>query len=166
MTLAFSPAAEQRIDDLVKRYPDRQGALIPVLYVAQREFGYLTSEALALVARRLDLPETKVLTTATFYTMLRKRPVGRYHLQICHNVACYLRGSDELVAVAKKKLGIGMGETTPDKLFTLEGVECLAACGTAPALQVNEDYHEDMTPEQLERLIDELRAASRSGGGA
>ncbi len=156
MALAFSPEAERQIDAICARYPDRYAALIPTLYVAQREFGYLTAEAMSLVATRLELPEAKVINTATFYTMLRKKPVGRYHLQVCKNVACYLRGSDNIFDAIQKKLGIGVGETTADNKFTLEAVECLASCGTGPAMMVNEDYHERLTPASVEALLDDL----------
>lgn len=162
MGLAFSSEAEQRIDALVARYPERQAALIPVLWLAQREFGYLSTEVMQLIAGRLDLPEAKVIHTATFYSMFHKRPVGRYHLQLCKTLSCYLRHSDSLVERIADKLGIGPGETTPDKLFTLELVECLAACGTAPVVQVNEDYYESLTPDKLDKLLDELAAKAKS----
>jgi NADH-quinone oxidoreductase E subunit len=129
--------------------------------VAQHEFGYLNTDALELVASRLDLPAAKVINTATFYTMLHKKPIGRIHLQVCKNISCYLRGSDKLVECIKSELGIGLGETTSDKQFTLSGVECLAACGTAPVVQVNEDYHESMNVETMRTLIRGLA----SGGG-
>jgi NADH-quinone oxidoreductase E subunit len=155
---AFSPEADAKITEIVARYPMRMAALIPVLYLAQKEFGYLTAQVLSLVARRLDVPEAKVVHTATFYTMLHKRPIGRHHVQICHNIACYLRGADRLFEVAEHKLGIRHGETTADHQFTLWGVECLAACGTAPCAQINEEYHENLTPERLGRLLDSLGA--------
>ena len=103
------------------------------------------------------MPVTKVLNTATFYTMLRKQPVGRYHVEVCHNVSCYLRGSDGLLETLARLLSIQPGETTEDGLFTLDTVECLAACGNGPALQVNGDFHEHMTPGKLEQLIETLR---------
>ena len=158
MAVAFSEEAERSIQAILERYPERQAALIPVLYLALREFGYLTQESLAWVAKRMDLTEAKVLTTASFYTMLHTKPVGRYHLQVCRNLSCYLRGADDLVACIGRKLGIGAGEMTSDKLFSLEEVECLAACGTAPIVRVNEDYHEAVTDERLEALIDTLAA--------
>jgi NADH-quinone oxidoreductase subunit E len=145
MALAFSPEAEARFQRLLTRYPERRAALIPTLVMANREFGWLSREA-----------------TATFYTMLRKKPVGKHHIQVCINVACYLKGANALVAHLEKRLGIGLGEVTPDGLFSLEGVQCLAACGTAPAIQVGDDYHEDMTIAKLDALIDGLRA----GGAA
>jgi NADH-quinone oxidoreductase subunit E len=158
MTMAFNEEADREIDDLLGRYPTRYAALIPVLFVAQREFGYLNAETLELVAARLEIPPAKVINTATFYTMLRKKPVGRFHLQVCKNISCYLRGSDDLVACIQDELGIGFGETTDDQTFTLTGVECLASCGTAPVVQVNKDYHESMTPKTLRLLLSELRA--------
>ena len=161
MSLEFSAETQARIQDLVSLYPTRDAALIPILYLAQDEFGSLTSEVMELVGRRLDLPAARVLNTATFYTMLRKQPVGRHHIEVCHNVSCHLRGSDGLLETLTRVLGVQPGETTEDGIFTLDTVECLAACGNAPALQVNGDFHEHMTPEKLERLIEELR----EGGG-
>jgi NADH-quinone oxidoreductase subunit E len=157
MALAFSPEAEREFERVVRRYPNRRAALIPILGLADREFGYLSREAMEYVAARLELPPAWVLQTATFYTMLRKRPTGRFHVQVCVNVACYLKGADALVEHLQKRLGIGMGEVTADGLFSLEGVQCLASCGTAPALQVNGDYHEGMTVEALDALLDSLR---------
>lgn len=158
MALSFSDEAERTIGEILARYPDenRMAALIPVLNVAQDEFGYLTAEAMELVARRLEVEPTQVLNTATFYTMLRKKPVGKHHLQVCTNVSCWLRGSDDLVRHIEKRLGIALGETTGDKQFTLEGVQCLGACGTAPVIQVDDDYHEEMTVEKLDELLDRL----------
>lgn len=156
MPLAFGPEAEREIDEIAGRYPERMGALIPVLYVALREFGVLSDDVLDLVAKRLDLPPAKVLNTATFYTMLHRRRTGRVHVQVCRTVSCFLRGSDRLLACAERKLGVGPGETTADGRFSLEEAECLAACGTAPVVRVGERYHEGLTPEAFERLLDEL----------
>ncbi len=157
MSLEFSAETQNQIRDILNRYPARDAALIPVLYLAQDEFGSLTGEVMELVGRHLDMPVTKVLNTATFYTMLRKQPVGRYHVEVCHNVSCYLRGSDGLLETLARLLSIQPGETTEDGLFTLDTVECLAACGNGPALQVNGDFHEHMTPGKLEQLIETLR---------
>ena len=169
MGLAFSPESETRFQRLLGRYPNRQAALIPTLVIANREFGYLSRETMEYVASRLGLPESYVLNTATFYTMLRKRPVGKHHLQVCTNVACYLRGADQLGDHLKQRLGIGFGETTPDGVFSLEGVQCLATCGSAPAIQVNDAYFEDMTLEKVDALLESLRKATPLGpdaGGA
>ncbi len=157
MSLEFSAETRNQIREIISRYPTQDAALIPVLYLAQDEFGSLTSEVLELVGRHLEMPVTKVLNTATFYTMLRKQPVGRFHVEVCHNVSCHLRGSDGLLEVLTRLLGIQPGETTEDGLFTLDTVECLAACGMGPALQVNGDFHEHMTPQKLEQLIATLR---------
>ena len=157
MSLEFSAETRNQIREILSRYPTSDAALIPVLYLAQDEFGSLTGEVLEMVARQLEMPVTKVLNTATFYTMLRKQPVGRFHVEVCHNVSCHLRGSDGLLETLTKLLGIQPGETTEDGLFTLDTVECLAACGSGPALQVNGDFHEHMTPEKLKQLVETLR---------
>ncbi len=158
MALSFSPAAETQIDEILGRYPEGQrlAALIPVLDLAQREFGYLTVEVMELVARRLEVPPSQVLNTATFYTMLRKKPVGAHHVQVCTNVSCWLRGSDDLLHHIEKRLGVAAGETTPDKRFTLEEVQCLGACGNAPVIQVDDDYHEELTVEKVDALLERL----------
>ncbi|PKN58384.1 MAG: NAD(P)H-dependent oxidoreductase subunit E [Deltaproteobacteria bacterium HGW-Deltaproteobacteria-14] len=164
MAQAFSPQADADIEAILQRYPTRLAALIPTLWVAQREFGWLAEETMELVARRLDLPPAKVISTATFYTMFHKKPVGRYHVQVCKNISCYLRGSDEVTARAAKKLGLRPGETSADGQFTLEEVECLAACGRGPVVQVNADYHEWQTAETIEALLDRLAAGDMPGG--
>lgn len=162
MALAFSPESETRFQSLLGRYPNKQAALIPTLVIANREFGYLSREAMDYVAGRLELHPSYVLNTATFYTLLHKQPVGKYHIQVCVNVSCYLRGADHLADHLKRKLGVGFGEVTQDGMFSLEGVQCLASCDTAPAIQVNDDYHENMNLDKVEQLIESLRQA---GGG-
>lgn len=157
MSIEFSAATEAKFQALLTRYPNKPAALIPTLFLTQAEHKYLTLEALEYVAKRLDMPPAEVLNTATFYTMLYKKPVGKYHIEVCTNVSCFLRGCDDIVATLEKKLGVGVGETTPDKLFTLDEVQCLAACGTAPALQVNRRFHEEMTPQKAAALVDDLR---------
>lgn len=140
------------------RYPDREAAVMPALHLAQAAQGWVSREVMDVVAAELGVPPAHVLATATFYTMYNKKPVGRFHLQVCTNVACALKGGYRLVDVIRERLGIDPGETTPDGRFTLTEVECLAACGTAPAMQVNDDYHESLDPESLGRLLDELEA--------
>ena len=159
MATSFSPRAEDKITAILERYPPEhhKAALIPVLALAQEEFGYLTVEVMELVASRLDLPPDTVMNTATFYTMLRKKPVGIHHVQVCTNVSCWLRGSDDIVRHLEKTLGISLGETTHDKCFTLEEVQCLGSCGTAPVVQIDDDYHEDVTPGALDETIERLR---------
>ena len=155
--LALSREAEDRLAQLRLTYPDAEACLLPALYLAQDEFGCLTHEVMELVAKRLQLPPERVLSTATFYTMFKKVPVGRHHIQVCSNVSCYLRGSDSLLKAIEEELHIRPGETTEDGLFSLSTVECLASCGTAPALQVNYTYHEKMTPEAVRSLIRNLK---------
>jgi len=157
MQLAFSADNEARISRLLADYPDPKACLLPALYIAQEQFGYLTHEVMELVAERIGLPAGEVLSTATFYTMYKKRPTGKYHIQVCGNVSCFLKGSDRLLSVLEKALGIRDGETTEDGLFTVTTVQCLAACGTAPALQVNDTYYEEMTPEKVVDLVKRLR---------
>ncbi len=161
MQLAFSADNEARIGRLLAEYPDPKACLLPALYIAQEQFGYLTHEVMELVAERIGLPPGEVLSTATFYSMFKKRPTGKYHIQVCGNVSCFLKGSDRLMAALEKMLGIRDGETTEDGLFTLSTVQCLAACGTAPALQVNDTYHEEMTPEKVVALVNRLREEGR-----
>jgi len=159
--LAFGPKASQDIAQIRKRYPTHQAALIPVLFVAQREFGVLTPDVLELVATTLGLPASKVASTATFYTMLNKEPVGRFHVQVCKNISCYLRGADDVTRAFEDELDIDVGGTSGDGCFTLSEVECLAACGRAPVVQVNETYHEWVTPNEARTLVEQLRARSR-----
>ncbi len=162
MSFAFSDESEAGFQALLKRYPEgqRMAALIPALYLVQDQEGHLTQDSMRYVAQRLEVPPSQVLNTATFYTLLRKEPVGRFHLQVCTNVSCYLRGSDELLGVIREKCGIGPGEVSDDRVFSCEEVQCLAACEAAPAVQVNWDYHEELTPESLAELIDKLRSGA------
>jgi NADH-quinone oxidoreductase E subunit len=163
--LAFEPDVLEEIGRLRKRYPTNQAALIPVLFVAQREFSVLTPNVMDLVARTLELPATKVAATATFYTMLNKRPVGRYHIQVCKNISCYLRGSDEVTRTFEDELDLDVGESTEDGCFSLSEVECLAACGRAPVVQINEGYHEWVTAGDVRALVEAMRAQVRDAPG-
>jgi len=158
-SVAFSSAAQAEIARLRERYPTALAALIPTLFVAQREFGWLSDAVLELVAHTLGVPATKVRSTATFYTMLQKEPVGRFHVQICRNISCYLRNSDAVRDAWEDELGIGCGDTTDDGQVSLSEVECLAACGRAPVVQINEDYHEWQTAETTRALAQKLRDA-------
>ena len=168
MQRAFSPQSAAEIQRIRARYPTNLAALIPTLFVAQKEFGYLTDDVLTLVATTLDVPVTKVISTATFYTMLNKEPVGRHHVQVCKNISCYLRNSDAVTHALISCLGVHPGETTPDGDFTLTEVECLAACGRAPVVQINEAYHEWQTPESITQVIANLRNSNEpsTGGNA
>jgi len=158
MSLVFSSESQDRIKKILGRYPNKMAACLPLLYVAQEEFGHVSPEAMDLVAATLELPPTHVYGVATFYTMYNKKKVGRYHVQACTNVSCMLCGGYDVLGRLKKKLGIQPGETTRDGLFTLTEVECLACCGTAPAVQINDEIHELVSPDKVDDLIDELKA--------
>jgi NADH-quinone oxidoreductase E subunit len=156
MALIFTKENEKQFQEIVARYPSghRRAALLPVLWIAQRQWGYLSRDAMTYVAERLELHAAEVMNTATFYTLFHREPVGQFHIQVCTNLSCWLRGSDDIVNTCKEKLGIGFGETTADGKFTLDHVECLASCGTAPMMQVNDDYHENLSCEQVASMID------------
>ena len=153
---------KQEIDDILKRYPVQRSALIPLLYLAQRETGYINEAAMIEIAGILKLTPPQVYETATFYTMLNLKQVGRFHIQVCKSLMCALVGSDTLIGWIKAKLEIGPGETTPDGAFTLSTVECLAACGTGPMMQINDDYYERLTEEKLDRIVSDLRSTGSS----
>lgn len=153
---------QAEIDEILSRYPVKRSALLPLLYLAQREEGYVTEPAMQEIAGILKLTPPQVYETATFYTMLNLKPVGRFHLQVCKSLMCALVGSDTVIGWIGAKLGIKPGETTPDKLFTLSVVECLAACGTGPMMQVNDDYYERLTEEKLDRILADLRQRGTS----
>jgi NADH-quinone oxidoreductase E subunit len=155
--MEFSPQNERAIVELLSSLPERTACIMPLLDLARRQFGSLSPDVLQLVALRLELPPEEVMSTASFYSMYSRIPLGRFHIQVCRNVSCYLRGADEILSTLQDELGIGVGETSADGMFTLSTVECLASCGTAPALQVNETYHEDMDQKKVLVLLAELR---------
>ena len=152
----FSPEAMARIEWILTRYPTRQAALLPVLWVAQDTWGWISKEAAEEVARILDLPPSHVDGVLTFYTMYNLRPVGQHLIQICTSISCHLAGAGSLVEHCKKRLGIGLEETTKDGGFTLVEVECIAGCDKAPSLMVNDTYHEPMDAAKLDDLLDRL----------
>jgi len=162
--MAFELTAErkQRMAVVIGRYPNKAAACLPVLHLCQEEHGVIDAEVVAYVATALDLPPGRVEEVATFYTMYRRKPAGRYHIEICTNLTCSLMGAEHLREVLAKELGIQPGQTTRDGMFSLSEVECLASCGTAPVLQVNGEFHERLTPETLRALLRDLRA--QAGG--
>jgi NADH-quinone oxidoreductase subunit E len=141
--LAFSASAEKQFQEILSKYPTghRRAALLPTLHLAQEEFEYMSVDAMEYVAERLDLPPSKVLHVATFYTMYNKSRVGARHIQVCKSISCAVMRAYSLVEYLENRLGVNAGETTADRKFTLSEVECLAVCGYAPALQCNDDYH-------------------------
>jgi len=157
MALEFSPESLKRFEEIVRRYPRKEAALLPVLRLAQEELGYLSLEAIEYVAKIMELPVARVYGVVTFYTMLNMKPVGRHHIQICRTLPCALSGAERISALIKTRLGVGVGETTPDGRFTLSEVECLASCGSGPMMQVNDDYYENLTEEQVEEILKNLK---------
>jgi NADH-quinone oxidoreductase subunit E len=155
----FSPeVVEQMRSHLVKYPPERKrSALIPLLFVVQRERGYIDNQGVNFLAKFLDLEVTDVWETATFYSMLNMRPVGRHHIQICKTLSCKIMGEPEITEHICNKLGIHPGETTEDGKFTVSLVECLGSCGTAPMMQIGFDYHEDLTTEKVDQILDSLK---------
>ncbi|MBF0621929.1 MAG: NADH-quinone oxidoreductase subunit NuoE [Magnetococcales bacterium] len=158
-TPRFSNEAMQEAERIFKRYPEdkRQSALLPLLHLAQRDFGgWLSPQALDYVAEVIGIPPIRVYEVATFYTMYNLKPVGKYHVQVCTNISCWLCGSDGIMDALTGKLDLKIGDSSDDGRFTLTEVECLGACANAPMLQINDDYYEDLTPEKVADLIDRL----------
>src|SRR5580658_11196355 len=154
--MELSPQLAARFETLQTRYPVKRSALIPMLMYAQDQYGYLGDDMIAEIARRLELHTVQVEETLAYYSMLHRKPMGKHHVQICTNVACMLRGGTELLEAAKKRLEIGHKEVTADGVFSLEEVECIGACTGAPALQINYDFYENLTPASFDQLIQEL----------
>jgi NADH-quinone oxidoreductase subunit E len=153
----LSDALKEKFDRLIARYPLKRSAIVPLLLFAQDEIGYISDEAIEEIARRVGVRPIEVIEDISYYSMLRRQPIGRYNLQVCTNISCLLRGGDEILQHCSKKLGIGHKQTTPDGLFSLVEVECLGACWGAPAMQVNYDYYENLTPEKVDTLIEALK---------
>jgi NADH-quinone oxidoreductase subunit E len=143
---------------MVTLYPLRRSALIPMLLYAQDEVGYLSQAVISEVAARIGITELDVRDVITYYSLMRTAPAGKYHVQVCTNISCMLRGGNELLAHCKQRLGIGNKETTPDKLFSLEEVECIGACSWAPAVQVNYDFHENLTADSMDKILEDYRS--------
>jgi NADH-quinone oxidoreductase subunit E len=143
--------------EIIARYPRRKSALIPLLHVAQEQDGWVTDDAMEHLAELVEVTPAEVLGTCSFYEMFKREPVGRYVLNICTNISCQLLGGEELLEHAEETLGVKAGGTTPDGLFTIEDVECIAACTEAPCLQVNYRYRYKVTPEEFDQMVDQLR---------
>src|SRR2546422_4071500 len=156
--MELSPTLSAKFEKLQNSYPVKRSALIPMLMYAQDEYGYVSDEMIAELGRRLDLNNVQIEETLAYYSMLRRKPMGRYHMQVCTNVACMLKGGYEVLDRAKKRLEIGHKETTQDGMFSLEEVECIGACTGAPAMQVNYDFCENLTALKFDRIIEDLDA--------
>lgn len=153
--IAFSPEDLQKIDRIKGLYPEVQAAVMPVLWMAQRKWGWLSTGVLQHVAATLGLPYAHVYGVASFYTMYWKKPMGKHHVQVCTNISCLLRGGENIYHHVSQRLGIGHNQRTPEGTFSLEEVECMGACGGAPMIAINDDYYENVTLEEVNRLLDE-----------
>ena len=162
----FSPKVAARFDSLVEKYPVRRSALVPMLLYAQDEIGYLSDAVIAEVADRIGITELDVRNVATYYSMLRFKPAGKYNVQVCTNISCMLRGAYDLYERFQEELGIGHKGVTPDGLFSLEEVECIGACCWGPAIQVNYDFHDDLTPQHVTGILESYRGREKAEGKA
>lgn len=157
MAVEFSPETLKKFEATLARYPKKEAAMLPVLYLAQQEFGHLGPEAIEYVAELMEQAPARVYSVVSFYTMYNMKPIGRHHIQICRTLPCALGGAEKVTAFLTQKLGIKPGQTTEDGRFTLSEVECLASCGTAPMMQINDDYYENLTEEKIIKIIESLK---------
>ncbi|MBI4701609.1 MAG: NADH-quinone oxidoreductase subunit NuoE [Deltaproteobacteria bacterium] len=163
MSFTLVPEREKSLEQVLARYPTAQAACIPALHLCQEQHGWVSPEVIEYVARRLDLPTAHVLGVATFYSLFHTTPTGRHQIWVCRTLSCALGGSEQILKHCEKRLGIRCGETTPDGAITLRSCECLASCGTAPAMQVGHDYHENLSIESVDAVLDQLLQGK--GGG-
>ncbi len=147
---------EKNIKEIMGRYEDPKSALLPILHIVQRDYGYISEEAIAELSEILNLPEIEIKSVISFYTMLREKPAGKYHIQLCRNVVCYLNGGKELVDFLKEKYGLEPGSFTDNMKFSLSLVECIGQCEIAPAVQINDKFYGNLTPEKLKNILDKL----------
>jgi len=156
MAFVLSPDRTREMTEILSRYPTRRAACIPVLHLCQDQEGYVSEEAMAFVAEKLDMSPSQVKGVVTFYTLFNTEPVGKHHVWVCRTLSCALRGAPSIIGACEKKLGIHIGETTKDGKVTLRTAECLASCGTAPMMQVDKKYHENLTTAEVDRILDRL----------
>jgi NADH-quinone oxidoreductase subunit E len=155
--IAFDAKNEEKFQNLLTKYPTKQAVVLPALWLAMDQWGYLTTEVMDYVARRLEQSPVSVFAVVEFYTMFKTEQTGEHHIQLCRNMTCTMRGCEDLESVIKDKIGIGPGEKTDDGLFSLELVECLGSCGTAPVMRLDKHYFENLTEETLDRIIQACR---------
>lgn len=160
----FSPRVAARFDALVAKYPVKRSALVPMLLYAQDEVGYLSDAVIAEVAERIGITELDVRNVASYYSMLRFKPVGKYNVQVCTNISCMLRGAYDVFERFQDELGVGHKGITKDGMFSLEEVECIGACCWAPAIQVNYEFHDDLKPDQVTGILDTYRKRANAEG--
>jgi len=147
----------KRVDELRKRYPTSQALMLPVLWMVQEQEGYISEDSMKYVASLLHIPFGHILGVVSFYTMLQKDRIGKYHIEVCTNVSCMLRGSGKILEHIEQRLGLKVGETSPDMKWTLSEAECMGSCGTAPMLAIGDEYYENLTLEKIDKLIDNLK---------
>lgn len=164
-TTIFSPQLAAKFDALVEKYPVRRSALVPMLLYAQDEIGYLSDAVIAEVARRIGITELDARNVASYYSMLRFKPAGKYNVQVCTNICCMLRGGYEIYDRFREELGVDHKGVTADGLFSLEEVECIGACSWAPAIQVNYDFHDELTPDSVPGILDTYRNKNATPDG-
>ena len=155
--MVVSDKLDRFFSEKMREYPTKRGFLVPMLLYTQDELGYISADAIAYLAQKTELTELEVRNVISYYSMLHTKPMGKFHVQVCTNISCQLRGGDEIFEHCKEKLGIGNKQTTPDGVFSLEEVECIGACSWAPAAQVNYDFHENLTPEKMNNVIEAYR---------
>src|SRR5512141_3278911 len=153
--MQFSPEFEARFAEMLTHYPTKRSVLVPTLLYAQDELGYLTSDAIHEIAQRLELTDLEVRNVITYYSMLRMKPAGKYSVQVCTNICCLVRGGEEMLDHVREKLGVHVQKgITSDGVFSVEEVECIGACSWAPAMQVNYDFHENLTEEKIDKILE------------
>ncbi|MCB1173825.1 MAG: NAD(P)H-dependent oxidoreductase subunit E [Leptospiraceae bacterium] len=157
MAVSFNESVIKEFEDIARRYTDRRATLLPALWLAMREFRYISTEVMQYIAELVQVPYTRVYEVVEFYTMFLTNKPGKYHLQVCQTLSCQLRGSDELKEFIETRLGLENGACTPDGLFSYQQVECLGSCHTAPVVQVNDDFHENLDVPKLEALLEKLK---------
>jgi len=156
--MKFTDQLEARYADMITHYPVKRSLLVPFLLYSQDEYGCVTDEVIAELARRLEITELEIRNVISYYSMLRTKPAGRFNVQVCTNICCLLRGGEEMLEHARKRLGVAVNKgITPDGMFSVEEVECIGACSWAPAMQVNYTFHENLTPEKIDQILDEYR---------
>ena len=158
MEFKFTEVNLKRVNEAISKYPFKKAAVMPALYIAQEQNGWISTEVMFEIANLLEITPEDVLGVVTFYTMYYQKPMGKYHIQVCTNVSCMLRGGYAIYDQVKEKLGINNMEVTPDTRFSIEEVECMGSCGTAPMIAVNEDYFENLTKEKVEELLESLKS--------
>jgi NADH-quinone oxidoreductase subunit E len=159
--MAVSEKLDRFFTEKIKEYPTQRSFLVPMLLYTQDELGYLTDEAISYLANKAGVTELEVRNVISYYSMLHTKPRGKFHVQVCTNISCLLRGADDLFDHCKQRLGVGHKQTTPDGVFSLEEVECIGACSWAPAVQVNYDFHENLTSEKMDKVLDTYKAKAK-----